>query len=189
MRVGIDIDDTICNTFEYILPYACEFYKLNYEKLKKEPISYSYFTKNYDDFYVFAKEFYCKIVPNIPLNKGVIKYLKKIKALGHEIVFVTARGKLGYDNPYQISYDYLVKNNVPFDALIVDAQDKGQVCLDEKIDLFFDDDINNYRSVELRGIDVYLLTIKANKKYQDVKRVKHFKQIYKIVKGRSNGRR
>lgn len=188
MRIGVDIDDTICNTFEYVLPYVCEFYSLNYKELKKQNIAYSYFTKNYADFYEFAKANYYKIVPYVPLNKGVLKYLKKIKSLGHEIVFITARGKRGYDNAYQVTYDYLVKNKVPFDALIVDAQDKGQVCVDEHIDMFFDDDINNYRSVELRGIDVYLFSIRANKKYHGVRRVKNFKQIYNIVKGATNGK-
>ena len=88
MRIGIDIDDTICDTIEHILPYACEYYGLNYEVLKKEDIGYGYFFKNYDDFYDFAKAYYYKIVPTIPLRKGVIKYLKKLKSLGHEIILL-----------------------------------------------------------------------------------------------------
>jgi len=135
-----------------------------------------------------AKVIYQKITPNIPVNKGVIKYLKKIKKLGHEIVFITARGNKGYDRPYQISYDYLVQNKVPFDALIVDAQDKGKVCLEEHVDIFFDDDINNYNSVSSRGIEVYLYTINSNKKYKDIRRANNFRQIYKIVRRKSRAR-
>lgn len=188
MRIGIDIDDTICPSFDTVLPYLCLFYKLDYKEIKKQNISYEYFNSRYSNYYDFVRAIYYKIMPNVPLNKGVIKYLKKIKRLGHEIVFITARGKKGYENPYQISYDYLVKNNVPFDALIVDAQDKGNVCLEENIDIFFDDDINNYNSVKNRGIDVYLYTLDSNKKYKDVNRVKNFRQIYRIVRRKTRGR-
>jgi len=188
MRIGIDIDDTICNSFDNVLPYLCMFYKLDYKEIKKQNLTYDYFRSRYTNYYDVAKVIYHKVMPNIPVHNGVIKYLKRIKKLGHEIVFVTARGNNGYENAYQISYDYLIKNEVPFDTLIVDAQDKGKVCLEENIDVFFDDDINNYNSVKSRGIEVYLYTIKSNKKYKDVNRVKNFRQIYKIVRRTSRGR-
>lgn len=188
MRIGIDIDDTICNTFEEVLPYVCKFYNLDYKTIKKQKLDYNYFMNNYDNYYDFAKQNYKYIIPNVSLKKGVIKYLNKIKKLGHEIIFITSRGMKGYDNPYQITYDYLVKNSVPFDSLITCAEDKGEVCVEEQIDIFFDDDINNYKNVAKRGIDVYLYTIDSNKKYNNVRRVKNFHQIYKIVKGGKYGR-
>ena len=188
MRVGIDIDDTICNTFDVFLPYICKFYNLDYATLKKEKLNYNFFSNTYDDYYIIAKDICKKIVPTLSLRRGVVKYLNKIKKLGCDIVFITARNSIEYDNPYQISYDYLVKNNIPFDALITDVSDKGEACLEEKIDIFFDDDIDNYNIVKKRGIDTYLFTIESNKKYKNVSRVKDFRQIYKIVKGKKNGR-
>lgn len=188
MRVGIDIDDTICNTFDIFLPYICKFYNLDYATLKKEKLNYGFFSNTYDDYYIVAKDIYKKIVSTLSLRRGVVKYLNKIKKLGYDIVFITARNSIQYDNPYQISYDYLVKNNIPFDTLITDVSDKGEVCLEEKIDIFFDDDIDNYNIVKKRGIDTYLFTIESNKKYKNVNRVKNFRQIYKILKGKKNGR-
>ena len=40
MRIGIDIDDTICDTFDFVLPYCCKYYGVDYEKA----ISQKYFS-------------------------------------------------------------------------------------------------------------------------------------------------
>ena len=52
MRIGIDIDDTICDSIENMLPYICKFYDLNYEdeKIKHMPYSYYHNFPNYRDF-------------------------------------------------------------------------------------------------------------------------------------------
>ena len=34
MRIGLDIDDTICDTFELVLPHICKYYNLNYSVFK-----------------------------------------------------------------------------------------------------------------------------------------------------------
>lgn len=182
MRIGIDIDDTLCDSFGYLLPYICRYFDLDYDSIKAKDLTYPYFAAHCANYYDFAKKYYEKLIPNAPLRKGALKYLNKIKKRGHEIVFITARNNLEFDRPYQISYDYLVKNEVPFDSLIIDAQDKGKVCLEEEIDVFFDDNIKNYYSVKERNVLVYLFSLKSNKQYKDAKRVKNFRQIYKIIK-------
>lgn len=188
MRIGIDIDETICDTFEFVLPYVCKYFNLDYEVVKKQNYSYQYFEANYD-YYSFAKKYYKVLVPLVPLRKGVIKYLNKIQKRGHEIIFITARSEKGYDNPYQLTYDYLVKNNVPFDTLITNASAKDEVCLDEKIDLFIDDSMQNYEDVNKVGINTYLFHNNHNKRYKGYRRLKSFRRLYKIIKKEEkNGR-
>ena len=36
MRIGLDIDDTICNTFELALPHICEHFNLDYKEYRKK---------------------------------------------------------------------------------------------------------------------------------------------------------
>ena len=74
MRIGLDIDDTICNTFDLVLPCICEHFNLNYEKDKKKRINYRDF--DFEGFKEYALKNYNDIIPNSPLKKGVIiRYL------------------------------------------------------------------------------------------------------------------
>ena len=189
MRIGIDIDDTICSTFDFVLPYCCKYYGIDYNEIKGKNYSYKYFVDNYG-YYDFAKKYYGKIIPYVPLKKDVVKYLNKIKKRGHQIIFITARSHKGFDNPYQITYDYLIKNSVPFDALITDALEKDKVCIDESIDVYLDDDVNICKKIKDLGIKTYLSINKKDQKNNEFKSIKNFKQFYKnIKKEEKNGRR
>ena len=181
MRIGIDIDDTICSTFDFILPYCCKYYGIDYNEAKEKGYSLEYLINNYG-YYDFAKKYYGKIIPYVPLKKDVVKYLNKIKKRGHQIIFITARSNRGYDNPYQLTYDYLVKNNVPFDELITDVLEKDKACVDESIDIYLDNDINNCRKTKAIGINTYLNISENSQKNKEFKCVKNFRQFYKIIK-------
>ena len=39
MIIGIDIDDTIMDTLEHLMPYLAEYFDANLEDLKKQNIS------------------------------------------------------------------------------------------------------------------------------------------------------
>ena len=41
MKIGIDIDDTMADTFDFLMPYISEFFKIDLEYLKENNISYS----------------------------------------------------------------------------------------------------------------------------------------------------
>ena len=41
MKIGIDIDDTMADTFEYLMPYIAEFFDVDIKYLKDRNISYS----------------------------------------------------------------------------------------------------------------------------------------------------
>lgn len=181
MRIGIDIDDTICSTFDFVLPYCCKYYGIDYNEAKEKKYSLKYLIDNYG-YYDFAKKYYGKIIPYVPLKKDVVKYLNKIKKRGHQIIFITARSNRGYDNPYQLTYDYLVKNNVPFDELITDVLEKDKACVDESIDIYLDNEINNCIKTRNIGINTFLSISENNQKSKEFKCIKNFKQFYKIIK-------
>ena len=99
-----------------------------------------------------------------------------------QIIFITGRCNKEFEDPYTLTYDYLKKNKVPYDKLLVNQLDKGKACIEEKIDIYFDDDPKNYESVEKVGIDVYLFTRYSNELLDNFKRVNSIKEIYKIIK-------
>lgn len=188
MRIGLDIDDTICNTYDLVLKYVCKYYNLNYKEYKNKKISYDYFKKNLESFQIYAKNNYKYIIPNSPLKKGVIKYITKLKKRGHEIIFITGRDYDEFDDPYNITYNFLIKNKVPFDKLLTSRLNKGEACLEEKIDIYFDDEFKNYESVKKVGIEVYLFSKRANKYIKNVRRVDNFRNIYKIIKNKEKNK-
>jgi len=69
--------------------------------------------------------------------------IHNLKELGHTIIIITARTDEFHDNPYRQSKEWLEKNNIEYDKLVVNARDKGMACIEEKIDLYIDDNLNN----------------------------------------------
>ena len=130
----------------------------------------------------YALKNYKDIIPNSPLKKGVIKYIKKLRKRGHQVIFITGRDTTEFEDPYTLTYNYLKENKIPFDGLLVNQLNKGESCKKENIDIYFDDEPRNYKSVEAMGIDVYLFNRYSNELLEGYNRVNSIKDIYKIIK-------
>lgn len=163
MKIGIDIDDTICDTWNYTLPLMCKYYKKDLDELKKSVTGY-YETGNLTlkDYMVFAKNNHQDYILKIPLIKNAKEIINRLKEEGNQIIFITARSENGYNNPYEITHEYLKNNDIVFDKLYVSGFDKKDICDIEKIDLFIDDNFNNCVKVQELGIDVLLFGLNSN---------------------------
>lgn len=183
MKIGIDIDDTMADTFDYLMPYIAEFFDVDIKYLKDKNISYSNLPKEMKKRALeFAKKYYDKVAPKTPFKPKVAEYINKIKALGHEIIVITARDKTLYTDEYKTTIKELENNNINYDKLICDF-DKAKVCKAEKIDLFIDDSIANCRKVNELGIETILFNSKINiKDKTTLYRVDNWEDIYEIIK-------
>lgn len=187
MRIGIDIDDTLSKTFEAIYPYALEYFKI--PNLKRDNQTLRETVTSYGlDYTKFCKEYYDKVLPDAEVMEGASEILNKLKKEGHEIIIVTARTDKAYNYPYETSYKFLIKHNIPFDKLLVGHPKKGKICKLENIDLFIDDNVDNCYDISKYGIDVLLYNSPLNKNNHDFKRVNNFKEIYDYVKKVENGK-
>ena len=62
MNIGIDIDDTITDTFDYLMPYIAEYFDVDIEYLKNNNISYSNLPEKWKkDEINFAKKVVCLV--------------------------------------------------------------------------------------------------------------------------------
>lgn len=183
MKIGIDIDDTMADTFEYLMPYIAEFFDVDIKYLKDNNISYSNFPEEMKKRELeFAKKYYDKVIPNTPFKPKVAEYIDKIKTLGHEIIVITARDKTLYTDEYNTTIEELKRNNIHYDKLICDF-DKAKVCKREKIDLFIDDSIVNCTKVSRQGIETILFNSKSNiEDNNNFCRVNEWKEIYIKIK-------
>ena len=187
MKIGIDIDDTMADTFEYLMPYIAEFFNVDIKYLKDNNISYNNLPKGMKERELeFVKKYYDKIIPNTPFKPKVAEYIDKIKELGNEIVVITARNKTLYTDEYKTTIEELKNNNIQYDKLICDF-DKAKVCKIEKIELFIDDSINNCKKVKELGIETILFSSKSNiNNKTNLNRVDNWKDIYEKIKEKRN---
>ena len=185
MRIGIDIDDTITNTWEYIMPIFSEKFNIPIEQFKESGAYYDSIKHivSFDEYLNLIKK-YEHIMQDVPLKENVKEIITKLKEEGNTIIFITARGTNSYSNPYLISKNYLNKHKIPYDKLIVNAYKKGTICKEEKIDLFIDDNIKNCTDVSNQGIDVLMMSASFNESDTNYIHMKDWNQVYEYINNR-----
>lgn len=187
MRIGIDIDDTISNTFELLVEAALEYDKLFYggKGFKNENAfkfdEMFYWTK--DMAYRFLTERLETVMKKASIKSSVKNVVEKLKNEGNEIIIVTARSNKYYNNPYALSKKWLDDNNVLYDEILVGCHNKGLVCLNNNIDLLIDDLPANCMSAKLYNIDTLLFDNKYNQNETRFKRVSSWDEIYNLLSG------
>jgi len=181
MRIGIDIDDTITDTYEMLLPMIAVRYGVSLSKLYEEIPTYKKLDTMFPDYTHFVSESLPVCAKITPVRDGAIEFITKLKEAGHEIYFITARNPKEFVEPYKISYDFLKVNKVPYDKLLVNVQRKDQQCLVEKIDLFIDDNNDNCRAVHKAGIETLQFGTIFTKKLKNIERVESWQEVYNYV--------
>ena len=92
MRIGIDIDDTVTNSFEHLQPCIAEYFNVDLEYLIEQNISYCTLPKEWaDQELAFSKACYDRVVGQGTVKEGAVQYISRLKEDGHEIHLITAR--------------------------------------------------------------------------------------------------
>jgi len=188
MRIGIDIDNTLTEVqdklnkaaFEYAIQLGknIDNYDNPMENIKNNRDTYKKkFQFTYEELKYFLKEIQENITNNATPRENAKEVIDKLKEDGHEIYIITARDSEFHDDPYKLSKDWLDKNKIYYDKLIVNTREKSSVCKKEKIDLFIDDQLNNCLSVANVGIKTIMITDKLYD-YNEIMQLKNWNEIY-----------
>ncbi len=173
MKIGLDIDDTICNTNFILMKYA---YRFNNENTKKELLKYNtndfseVFGWNNDDVNSFFKKYYLKALEEIEPKFNVKEVLTNLRKQGHKIIFITIRNDkecAGENEAYRITSEWLNKYEIPYDELHVGISDKKDFCKTNNIDVFIDDSEKNCRAVSELGIKTFIAMNSFNLDFKD----------------------
>ena len=146
MRIGIDIDNTLTEVQEKLnkaaYTYAVSLGKNldSYDKFmqdeKNDGTEYAKrFQFNYEELKYFLKDIQENITNNAIPRKNAKEVIDKLKNERHTIYIITARDSEFHDDPYIYSKNWLDKNKIYYDKLIVNAREKGEVCKRVNIDL------------------------------------------------------
>lgn len=162
MRIGIDIDDTLTDVKNELIKagenYARSLGKdikvdKNFEDKNNNGNKWQeMFQFDYDELKYFLKDIQESITNKAKPRENVVEVINKLKNDGNKIIIITARDSEFHDDPYKYSKDWLDKNNIYYDKLVVNARNKEDTCIEEKIDLFIDDSKSNCLIVEKAGI-------------------------------------
>ena len=193
MNIGIDIDDTISKTAELMIGYANIY---NIEVVQKEikqgkmgnVKTHQYLNALYgwsnEEKQAFFEKYYGNILEEVRPKENVSEVLKKIKQEGNKIFFITARLTNIKNTPtLKITKEWLRKNEIPYDELIMDAKDKLIVCKEKNIDLFIDDSLENCKKMFENNIQAYLMNSIVNKNIEEenITRVKSWDEVYEKI--------
>lgn len=190
MRIGIDIDDTITNIKDKLTNAALKYAK----SLNKNVQNIDYnivdiynngniyqklFNFNYEELKYFLGTIQEEITDNAIPRENCVEVINKLHNDGNEIYIITARDKEFHEDPYLQSKEFLDKNSIYYDKLIVNARNKAMACIENNIDLLIDDSISNCLNSDNFGIDTIII---GNKNNRGIKNVDNWEEIYDYIK-------
>ena len=174
MRIGIDLDDTISCTREEINYLFNEYLiknKLNEEEVSKDII------KN------FYKNNFKNVLTNELVKDGASYYINEL-IKNNEIYIITARSNefVNYEvDVEKLTYNWLNKNNIKYNKVIFNSYHEGKkkACIDNKIELLIDNDIENINWVKSIGIKTILFDDSG--KYTGIECITNWEDLYNYI--------
>ena len=191
MRIGLDIDNVIADFDKGLLK------ELKKEDKKKRnngiinkneryaALLFDWSTKEIRDFFENNMERIAKV---LELRKDVKYYMDKLIEDGHELYLITNRVYPDYQNPKEVTINWLREKEINYKEIIfTETRDKSKACIDNKIDIMFDDDIGNCIRLKNKGINYCLMCTKLNYEHRgNLPYVRDFKELYEKVKNMNN---
>ena len=142
MVIGVDLDDTITNSFEDLMPFFAEYFGLDLEFCADNNYSYSNFPEDLKDkkgeFIRYLQE--NKLLSRISIKQDALEGLKKLRELGCKIIIITSRNDSILPNAFMETKIYLDQNGIIYDKLYCE-HDKQKILLAEGVDIFVDDSL------------------------------------------------
>lgn len=149
MRIGIDIDDTICRTTEKVNELMDVFAKeegieplmiMNYEDIKNK-----FFDKYLDDIY-----------STVVVKRNAREVMKRLRSKGNKLFIITARSNTSskeITDVEKLTADWLKENDIEVDGIYINAygENKARICKELKVDIIIDDDPYNYKMISSNG--------------------------------------
>ena len=192
MNIGIDIDDTISNTFETFLPYlekfVCQDLNRKLDLNLSSRIDYYNIVEKYglseEEARVFWTKYYVLMLENVKPKENAVEIINKIKENGNKIVLITARIDDEIVDARAITEKWLKENKISYDKLIINSHNKLEIAQRENIDIFIDDSIRNCEMVSSGNIKTYMMLTKNNEYYENenIEKITCWNEFYENVK-------
>ena len=187
MKLGIDIDGVILDSESYIRTYA-ELYDLTElngkgVQRKDELKLLKRYDWTEDNFKDFAQKYFVPLTKMAALMPASKVVLEKLREEGNELVIITARG--GEMPEMRIAAEEVFeRENMKFDRLYWNKEDKLETCVDEKVDYMIDDNYDVCKRLSENNIKTIYFREKGMKKLEEneyLKEVSSWGEIYRFL--------
>lgn len=183
MNIGIDIDDTICDSTDFYNEHIAKYFNVSMDYINENNIYYY----NLNDFFGedsekrFFKEYTKLNSLDIKLKDNVKQIMDKLKENGHKITFITARSDDFYGDAYKKTEEQINSYGINYDKIIC-THKKREAAINEKIDILIDDLIKNCDEVSAENIEVLVFNSKININTKTKhNRVNDWKEVYEYI--------
>ena len=193
MKIGIDIDDTISQSFEELFIRSQNFdidvvgaegTPINYGKIDNHnyiETMYPHWTKQQIE--TFWEKYFMEVLTKSNPKPYCAEIIKKLKNEGNTVILITSRYEIieGKKLVEDATKQWLKTHNILYNKLIMNAKDKSIAAEQESIDLLIDDSIVHCLSVQKKNIKTFLYTTVCNQgcEVPNLERVYSWPQIYK----------
>lgn len=151
MKIGIDVDNTITNTMPilkaYCKKYNDEEVKRNLKMNQKGYNTVNLYNWTPEEIKEFCSKYLEEVVSQAEIKENAKEIIEKLKNEGNEIYIITARSQPKFKNPYNLTKDFLDKNNIVYDKIVVNCEDKYTYCKENGIEIMIDDEPRNINSI------------------------------------------
>jgi len=192
MRIGIDIDNVISNFNEELLDEYIKYDK----QLRNSGIineKADYIRKGMFDWSETEEQYFYKsnierIAKNLKVKDCAKEYIDKLREDGHYVCIITGRDNGEYKEPYNMTKEWLDNNLIKYDKLILtnayNKKEKATKCLENNIDIMFDDSVGNCKSCIDNNIKTFLMDTPYNR-FTDIPRVNSWEEFYEVISNMS----
>lgn len=198
MIIGIDIDDTITDTYAYMFPYSQKYtiedLGKNIENIDRNCMTHMYATTFHKwsekEEKEFLDKYYEATLKNVKPKLFAIEVINQLKEEGHTILLITARFPSDKFDVEKLTEKWLKDNRIDYDKLILNAQDKVKFAKDNQVDVFVDDSIENCKAMAEANIKTYMMDtiINLSDKNDKVKRVYSWPHLYQEISKYQGGK-
>lgn len=153
MRIGLDLDDTVCKTSEGVNKLAKRY-------ALEEGIEISDIFMKFDERKKFLSKYFVDIIRNAELKDGFKEAFERI-SLNNDIYIITARSDNFMPDGMRVDYvtlEWLEENDISFRGYYSHSykEEKARICKENDIDIMIDDDFANYEALVEAGIKTIL---------------------------------
>lgn len=172
MVIGLDIDDTITDTFGVMFGYAQKYTIEELNRSAKIDWLTSFPNHNYiqamhkwseEEETAFFRKYYKRICDETEPFPFAVETINKLKDEGHKIVLITARWDFDDISVRELTEDWIKRKNIHYDKLVVNAKTKLEAVKENNVDIFIDDSFENCTSVAEGGIKTFIMDTRCNK--------------------------
>lgn len=192
MNIGIDIDDTIANTYEVLFNYAQKYTIEDLKRSGKINRNGKLYTHMYcttlhnwtkEEEKDFLDKYYDTILNEVRPKRYSVEVINKLKEENNNIYIITARFNSDKFNVEETTKKWLEKFGIKYDKLFLNSDNKAKISKENNVDIFIDDSFKNCQELSGAGIKTYIFDTRINEnlEYDKLERVYSWPHLYQEI--------